>query len=74
MSRRRTREPRPLPQRPYRDSLVLYLIMGAVIVVVSWATGGELVRTVVIATLFVLVATAWSWWRFRQRLEREAQR
>jgi len=32
------------------------------------------VRAFVIATLFVLVATAWSWWRFRQRLEREAQR
>jgi nicotinamide riboside transporter PnuC len=72
--RRRTREARPLPQRPYRDSLVLYLIMGAVIVVVSWATGGELARAFLIAILFVLVATAWSWWRFRQRLEREAQR
>jgi membrane protein implicated in regulation of membrane protease activity len=45
-----------------------------VIVVVSWATGGDLGRALVVATAFVLVATAWSWWRFRQRLEREARR
>jgi hypothetical protein len=48
--------------------------MGAVIVVLSWATGGDLVRAGLVATGFVVVATAWSWWRFRQRLEREGRR
>ena len=74
MTRRRTREQPPLPKRPYRDSLVLYAVLGVVIVVISWATGGDLGRALVVATAFVLVATAWSWWRFRQRLEREARR
>ncbi len=74
MRRRREREPPPLPQRPYRDSLVLYLVLGAAIVVVSWATGGDLARAAVVACAFVAVATAWSWWRFRQRIQREAGR
>jgi nicotinamide riboside transporter PnuC len=74
VTRRRTREQPPLPKRPYRDSVVLYAVLGVVIVVVSWATGGDLGRALVVATAFVLVATAWSWWRFRQRLEREARR
>ena len=74
MTRGRQRELPPLPKRPYRDSLVLYAVLGVVIVVVSWATGGDLGRALVVATAFVLVATAWSWWRFRQRLEREVRR
>jgi nicotinamide riboside transporter PnuC len=71
---RRRREPTPLPKRPYRDSLVLYLVMGVVIVVVSWATGGDVARSALVAVAFVVVATGRSWWRFRQRLAREAER
>ena len=73
MTSRRRGEPPPLPKRPYRDSLVLYVVLGAVIVVVSWATGGDPGRAVVIAGAFVVFATGWSWWRFRRRLERETQ-
>ena len=62
---------RPLPKRPYRDSVVLNLVLAALIVLISWATGGELGRAVVFATLYFVVATAWSWWRFRQRLAKE---
>jgi len=47
------------------------LVLATLIVLVSWATGGDLERAFVFAVLFFVVATAWSWWRFRQRLAKE---
>jgi membrane protein implicated in regulation of membrane protease activity len=61
----------PLPKRPYRDSVLLYLVLAGLIVLISWATGGDLGRAFVFATLYFVVATAWAWWRFRQRLTKE---
>jgi membrane protein implicated in regulation of membrane protease activity len=63
--------PPPLPKRPYRDTVLFNLVLAALIVLVSWATGGAFGRALVFAALFFVVATAWSWWRFRQRLARE---
>jgi membrane protein implicated in regulation of membrane protease activity len=48
--------------------------MAIAIVLVSWATGGDLVRAAVIAIAFFLVATAWGWRRWRERLREEAAR
>ncbi len=59
--------PRPLPKRPYRDSVVLNIVLAALIVLISWATGGALGRAFVFAALYFVIATAWSWWRLRQR-------
>ena len=73
MSRPR-REPPPLPARPYRDSLVLNLVLGSIILLLAWVTGGDLARALIVAGGFVVLATAWSWWRFRQRIAEEAQR
>jgi uncharacterized membrane protein len=61
----------PLPKRPYRDTLILNVVLAGLIVLISWATGGDLGRAVVFATLYFVVATVWAWWRFRQRLEQE---
>ena len=61
----------PLPKRAYRDSMVLNVILAALIVIISWATGGELGRALVFAVLYFVVATAWAWWRFRQRLAKD---
>jgi len=61
----------PLPKRPYRDSVLLNLVLAALIVLVSWGTGGDLGRALVFAALYFVVATAWAWWRFRQRLAKE---
>lgn len=71
---RRRREQPPLPKRPYRDSLVVFLVLGAVIVVMAWVTGGDLGRALVVAAAFVVFATGWSWWRYHRRLAREAER
>jgi len=31
-------------------------------------------RALVVAIGYLVVSTAWSWWRFRSRIEQEAQR
>ena len=63
-----------LPSRPYRDSAILYAVLAVVVVFVAWATGGSLGRAVVIAGLFFVAATAWSWSHFRTRLRAEARK
>jgi len=69
---RHEREERPLPAHPYRDTAIVYGIMAVILVVLAGVTGGSLVRASVAGTVFWLVATAWSWWKFRGRIrERE---
>ncbi len=63
----------PLPKRPYRDAALVYGGMGAVILVFAWLTGGGLAKALVIALAFTVLATGWSWFRFRQRLTAEAR-
>ena len=70
---RRPRELPPLPKRPYRDSLVLNLVLAGAILLLAWATGGNLGRALVVSLGFFVVSTAWSWWRFRRRIEQESQ-
>src|SRR5205814_7231227 len=54
-----------LPRRPFRDSAILYGVLAAIILVVGIVTGGGVAKTVVIAVAFFVVATGWSWWRFK---------
>ena len=61
----------PVPKRPYRDSAVFNGVLALVIVVVAIATGGAVERALLFAAAFFLLATAWSWWRFRARLREE---
>jgi uncharacterized membrane protein YobD (UPF0266 family) len=61
----------PLPKRPYRDSAIFYGVLAVLLVVVAYLTAGALLRAVLFGAGFFLIATAWSWWRFRQRLEAE---
>jgi hypothetical protein len=62
----------PLPKHPYRDSAVFHLGLGVLILLFAWLTGGELTRAVVVAAVYVVLAVGWSWYRFRQRIERAA--
>jgi 4-hydroxybenzoate polyprenyltransferase len=68
------RRDRPLPRRPYRDSAILYGALAAVVLVFSLLTGSDLVRALIIAVAFFVAATAWSWFRFRQRLAEKGRR
>jgi nicotinamide riboside transporter PnuC len=61
----------PPPKRPYRDSLLLHLAFALIIVGVAWLTDGSLSRAIAYAGVFFVVATGWSWWKWRQRFERD---
>ncbi len=61
-----------IPKRPYLSSAIFYGVLAGALVVVTWATGGGIVRAVIVAVVFFVVATAWNWVQFRKKLaERE---
>jgi nicotinamide riboside transporter PnuC len=63
-----------LPRRPYRDSAIFYGALAVVIVVVAVATGGNLLEAILVALAAFILATGWSWWRFRERVEGRGRR
>jgi Flp pilus assembly protein TadB len=65
---RRWEAPGDPPKRPYRDSLVFYGVLAGLIVLVTYLTAGSVERGLGVAAVFFVVATGWSWWRWRQRL------
>ncbi len=58
----------PIPKRPYRDSMVVYGGMAVLIVVIAVLTGGGILRALIFAGAFFVVATLWSWRNWRKRL------
>jgi membrane protein DedA with SNARE-associated domain len=74
---------RTLPKRPFRDSAIFYGVLSVLFVLIVWATGGAVlprwddeqheIGGLLIAILFFLIATAYSWWRFQRRIEEEEQ-
>ena len=73
----------PVPKRPFRDSAIFYGVLSVLFVLVVWATGGAVlprwddqqreIGGLLLALLFFVVATGYSWWRFQQRIEEEEQ-
>jgi len=77
--RRRTRQlswssepPRAIPKHPYRDTALVYAFFAVLVVLVAWATGGPVVKAVVLAVAFFVAAVSWSWFRWRQRLAQQS--
>ena len=68
MKRLRWDPERSVPKRPYRDSALLYAVLAGIVVLVGLLTGASAVRTVAIAAGAFVLATGWSWWRWRERL------
>jgi membrane protein implicated in regulation of membrane protease activity len=64
---------RPIPKHPYRDSALLYAFFAVVFVGVTALTGGDVPRSVGIAFALFVIATAYSWWRWRERIRREPE-
>ena len=64
--------PRATPGHPYRDSAILYAILAGLVVGVTALTGGNMRTALIIAPLLFVIATAYSWWRWRQREREEA--
>jgi Flp pilus assembly protein TadB len=66
--------PQPLPKRPYRDTILVYLGLACTVVLVAWITGGDMSNAILIAAFFFVVATGWSFRVWRRKLrEAEAQ-
>jgi hypothetical protein len=63
-----------IPKRPYRDSAIFYAILAVFVVVLAVATGGGVLRAIVFAAAAFVLATLYSWWRWRARLKREAKK
>jgi Flp pilus assembly protein TadB len=63
-----------IPAHPFRDSAILYAVLAGVIVLMTAITGGGLARGIFVAIAFFVVATGWTWWRFRQRLQADEHR
>jgi hypothetical protein len=64
----------PLPRHPYRDSAIFYGVLSAILIGVTYATGGGMLRAVLVGIGFFVIATAFSWYRFRTKLaEREQE-
>ena len=62
----------PAPPRPYRGSAILHAVLALVILVVAAISGGDLVKAVLVAVAYFVIATGWTWFRFRQRASRAA--
>ena len=61
----------PIPEHPYRDTAILHGVLAAAIVVIALVTSINLGTALVVAPLYFVAATAWSWWRFSHRIRRE---
>jgi hypothetical protein len=70
MARQKRRDERSIPAHPYRDTALVYGFMAVLLVAVAWVTGGDALRAMLVALVFFVVATAWSWWKFRGRISR----
>jgi len=58
-------------KRPSRDAALVYAGLAALIVVGALVTGGSLVRALITAALFYVVATTWTWVHLRRRTPKE---
>jgi 4-amino-4-deoxy-L-arabinose transferase-like glycosyltransferase len=65
--------PRTVPRHPYRDSAIVYAVLAGIVVGVTALTGGNMRTALIIAPLLFVVATGYSWWRWRQRERQEAE-
>ena len=64
----------PLPRHPFRNSAIFYGALACGVVAFGWLTDNNLMETIVIAVVFFVLATGYSWFRFRQRARREVGR
>jgi hypothetical protein len=57
----------PPPRQPYRASALFHAGLAVVILIFAAVTGGDVTKALLVAAGYFVVATAWSWFRFRQR-------
>lgn len=62
----------PTPPRAYRGSAIVHAVLALVILLVAAISGGGLVKALLVAAAYFVIATGWTWYRFRQREARGA--
>jgi hypothetical protein len=65
--------PRTTPKHPYRDSAIVYAVLAGIVVGVTALTGGNMRAALIIAPMLFVVATGYSWWRWRKREREDAE-
>jgi hypothetical protein len=66
--------PRTTPKHPYRDSAIVYAVLAGVVVGVTALTSGNMRAALIIAPMLFVIATGYSWWRWRKREREEAEK
>jgi membrane protein implicated in regulation of membrane protease activity len=64
---------RTIPRRPFRDSAIFNGVLALLVVGLALLTGGSLPWAVVVAAVFFVLATTWSWMVWRRRLRSAAE-
>ena len=62
----------PTPPQAYRGSAIVHAVLALVILLVAAVSGGGLTKAVLVAAAYFVIATGWTWFRFRQRESRGA--
>ena len=64
----------PPPSQPYRNAAIVHGLLAGAIVLVAWLSDGSLGKALVVAAAYFVIATAWTWFRFRQRERRPTEK
>jgi hypothetical protein len=63
----------PPPAQPYRSAAIVHGILAGAIVLVAWLSDGAIEKALAVAAAYFVIATGWTWFRFRQRERRPAE-
>ena len=66
--------PPPTSKHPYRDSALVYAVLAVLVVVITAVSGGSVVKGIVAGVIVFAAATAYSWWRVRERLRADERK
>ena len=58
----------PPSKHPIRDTLLVYAGLALVVVAIAVFTGGPVLKAIVVAAIFFVLASLWNIWRFRAQL------
>jgi hypothetical protein len=65
--------PRRVPSHPYRDSALFYAALAGIVVLVTALTHGDMRKALILAPTLFVVATGYSWWRWREKQREQAR-
>ncbi|MEP6892232.1 MAG: hypothetical protein ABI927_00505 [Gaiellaceae bacterium] len=62
-----------MTKHPYRHAAIAHGILAIVILGLGWATSSHVGRAMLMALGYFVLATSWTWWRYRERERRDAR-